>query len=97
MNTKDIDIFIKAKRNAILPNVLLCLAFLLICAFVLLELASVEHDFTLLIPLMALAFWCMAFGTQKWALVPRNELINIIERQINKDSEAIKYLSSKCT
>jgi hypothetical protein len=42
---------------------------------------------------MAVALNGFAFGAQKCVFVPRQELINIIERQINSDASAIEYLS----
>jgi hypothetical protein len=95
MDIKDIDIFIKAKRMTRIPNLILGIAYLLLWVFLGLEIAGIEHGYRVAIVSWVVALIGMAFGSQKWAFVPREKLIDIIERQINSDADAIEYMARK--
>lgn len=95
MEARDMELFIKAKKNTLIPNILTGLAAMLICSIFILEFMSINHDLTVTILTWAMVLYFTAFGVSKWAYVPREELINIIERQINNDSDALEYLANK--
>ncbi len=95
MEHKDIDLFIKAKKKTIIPSILAGISIMIFSSVFILELLGIEHGETLTILTWAMAFYFTAFGAGKWAFVPRDKLMNIIERQINNDAEALSYLSTR--
>jgi hypothetical protein len=92
---RDIEVFIKAKRGTLIPNVATGLAVLLFFSVVVLEYMGINHDLTATLLTWAAVLYFAAFGTSKWAYVSRQQLINVIERQINNDPKALEYLANK--
>ena len=94
MDKEDIEIFIKAKRGEVMPNILLALALCATLALYILESMNPAHEYTKLLLTAAFGLGSFAFGASKWAFVSRQQLIKIIEKQINQDPQALEYMSS---
>ncbi|MGI1679206.1 MAG: hypothetical protein K6L75_10770 [Cellvibrionaceae bacterium] len=95
MEPKDIDLFIKAKRKTMIPSILTGISLVLFSCIIVLDFMGIEYSNTKTILTWAISLYLFAFGAGKWAFVSRKELINIIERQINNDAEALSYLANK--
>jgi hypothetical protein len=97
METKDIDIFLKAKKQQKRIHLAYIISVILVVLFLALKAIDYEHDYivdTALILSVFIMFLYSKYSSDKYD-VTRNELINVIENFINSDAEALEYISNK--
>lgn len=92
---RDVDTLIRAKRDQVVINILMIVAFLTFTILIALEALSIEHQFTILLSTLGMVFLAVAMGQNKWVSVSRAQLIDIIERIINNDANALKIIAKK--
>lgn len=92
---RDVEVFLKAKRDQRVIDLLLGLSFFALSTLIGLEAFGVQHNYTILLATLSVVFMGASVGKSRWVSVSRNELVNSLERVINSDSEALKMLASK--
>ena len=94
MNLEDVRIYSKAKRQLKIGKYILSLAIIVMVISIAWMFTGVDSDWA---KITAITAFIVALLSQNgflgWGIVSQSQLIEIIERQINCDPEAIKYLS----
>ena len=95
MEDKDIDAFIKAKKELAISELLTVATMLPLAVLMFINGSGIGSQFEF--PLIMLAFCLLVFshGSSKWVAITRRQLIDIIERQINRDPVALQRLATK--
>lgn len=92
---KDVDIFIKAKKDQLVIDVFQGLSLLSLITLIALEALQLIHDYTIVLATMATVFMGAAMGQSRWIAVSRSKLLQTLEGIINNDSEGLKILAEK--
>jgi NAD(P)H-hydrate repair Nnr-like enzyme with NAD(P)H-hydrate dehydratase domain len=92
---KDIDTLIKAKRDEFTIQILMTFSALTFVTLIVLEALSIEHEYTILLATLGMVFLGSAIGQNRWVSVSRAQLIDVIERIISSDADALKMLAQK--
>lgn len=96
INENDIELFLKAKRQLKIRRNILILCILSLITWIALRFAGINHTY---LDTAALAVFfaglANADGGAFFAFIPKSKLLEIIERQINNDPQAIKYIAQK--
>jgi hypothetical protein len=95
VHEKDVDIFVKAKRDQFAIDALMALSFAALSALIVLEAIGRPHDYTILLATLSAVFMGASMGKSRWVAVSRDQLIDSLERTINSDPEALKILAKK--
>lgn len=95
LEEKDVETFIKAKRDQLAIDLLLVLAVASLAALVVLEALAISHDYTLVLATASTVLVGAATGQSRWVSVSRSQLVQTLERIINRDSEALEILARK--
>ncbi len=93
MNKSDIETFMKAKKEDRLYRLFQALSVISILVLLILNAYDPEHSLTTALLTASVLFSSFAFGANRWVSVSRRDLLDIIQRQINHDSEAIGEIS----
>ncbi|MBL4822791.1 MAG: hypothetical protein JKX90_04615 [Colwellia sp.] len=98
INEKDIDLYLEAKRQSKVRINILILCVLMLIIWIGLRFFGVNNT-TLDIAAVSIFIGVLvnADGGSFISFIPKLKLLEIIERQINSDPEAIKYVASKNT
>lgn len=95
---KEVDIYLKAKRQLKIGRAIATLCISMLVIFICLRIFDVNNIY------LDMAVVCIFVGSLVNAdggtfstYVSKSKLLKIIERQINNDPEAIKYIASKKT
>mgnify|MGYP000402384407 CR=1 FL=1 len=95
---KDIDLYLKAKRQSKVRKNILIMCILMLIIWIALRLLGVNNT---MLDIIAISIFIgglvNADGGSFSSFVPKSKLLEIIERQINSEPEAIKYVASKNT
>lgn len=98
IHEKDIDLYLEAKRQSKVRRYFLICCILMLVIWISLRLLGINNT---LLDITAVSIFIAglanADGGSFISFVPKSKLIEIIERQINSDPEAIKYVASKNT
>lgn len=92
---KDIDLFLKAKKEEKTSKFLQFLSVVSLLALVMLEVFEINHDYTTVLATLSIAFMMTALGHSRWITVSRAHLIATLEGIINRDANALKILADK--
>ncbi|UTF59137.1 hypothetical protein [Gilvimarinus sp. DA14] len=92
---KDIELFLKAKKEEKTTIFLQSLSAAFLLALVMLEVFNVTHDYTILLATISIVFMTAALGRSRWITVSRSHLIATLESIINRDANALKILADK--
>ncbi|WP_341939116.1 hypothetical protein [Marinimicrobium sp. C2-29] len=92
---KDVDNLIKAKRDRFAVDALMALSSIALAVLILLEAFNVEHEYTIVIATASMMSMIGAMGQNKWVSVSRSQLIQTLDRIVNRDSSALKILAKK--
>ncbi len=95
MIEKDIDKFLKAKKEQLAIDILMFCSLATISSLILLEAMSIEHDHTILLAIFSMIFLMSAMGSSRWVTISRSDLLDIIRRQIDSDAEALVTIAEK--
>ena len=95
VDEKDVEVFIKAKRDQFATDVLMGLSFFALSSLIVLEAIGRPHDYTILLATLSAVFMAASTGKSRWVAVSRDELIDSLERTINSDPEALEMLAEK--
>ncbi|MGQ9425619.1 hypothetical protein ACXYTJ_08120 [Gilvimarinus sp. F26214L] len=95
VDERDIEIFLKAKRDQRTIDVLMGLSFVALATLVGLEALGVPHDYTVALATLSVVFMGASVSKSRWVSVPRNELVSSLERIINSDPEALTMVAEK--
>jgi hypothetical protein len=95
MDEKDIELFIKAKKQQRVESTMTIVAALLFVVFTVLHALDTEQgSWAIALPMWT--FLLLLSARQSlWVPVSREQLVNVIERQINRDPEALTTLTFK--
>ncbi|MBE0365494.1 hypothetical protein PULV_b0075 [Pseudoalteromonas ulvae UL12] len=93
IHEKDIDLYLKAKRQLKIRRNILIMCILMLIIWIALRLFGINNT-TLDIVAVSI-FMGGLVNADGGSFVPKSKLLEIIERQINSDPEAIKYVGSK--
>jgi hypothetical protein len=100
INEKDIDLYLRAKNQSKIRKNILISGFLVLIIWIGLRLFGV-NNITLDSVTVGLLFTFLVnsdgSGVSPISFVSKSKLLEIIERQINSDPEALKYVISKNT
>ncbi len=92
---RDVDTLIKAKRDRVAIDILMILSSVALTVLILLEALDISHDYTVILATVSMVFMGSAMGQNKWVSVSRYQLIQTLERIINRDSNALRMLAEK--
>lgn len=92
---KDVDTFIKAKKDQLAINILQGLSLLSLTVLIVLEALQLTRDYTILLATISSASMGGAMGQSRWLAVSRGKLIETLERIINNNPEGLKILAEK--
>jgi hypothetical protein len=92
---KDVDTLIKANRDRMAIDILMILSSVALAVLILLEALDISHDYTIVLATVSMAFMGSAMGQNKWVSVSRFQLIQTLERIINRDANALRILAEK--
>lgn len=92
---KDIELYLKAKKDRLAIDILLVLSSLCLGVLIYLEATNSKHDLTILLATISVVLSLSAFGKSRWVSVSRNDLVNCLGRVISNDSGALKIIASK--
>lgn len=92
---KDVDTFIKAKKDQLAIDILQGLSLASLTVLIALEALQVTSNYTICLATLTAVFMLGAMGQSKWVAISRSQLIETLERIINTDSEALKMLAEK--
>lgn len=76
-------------------DILQGLSALSLTVLVTLEALQVPHDYTMLLATLSAVFMGGSMGPNKWIVVSRGQLVQTLERVIQRDPEALKMLAEK--
>jgi len=93
MDRIDVDTFIKAKKEDLVYRIFHVCVILLIGLLLYLNRYYPGHAYTTIILGASLLFSGLAQGMNRWVSVSRQDLLEIIQRMINRDSDAIEKIS----
>ncbi|GAB1258402.1 hypothetical protein NBRC116494_29040 [Aurantivibrio plasticivorans] len=89
MSEDDLKIFLKAKKEEFASQVLTVLSLIPLCVIIVTEALAIHFEYTMLAAVFSSILLVASAGNKRWVTVTRRDLINLIERQINSDSEAL--------
>ncbi|WNO10503.1 hypothetical protein [Teredinibacter sp. KSP-S5-2] len=92
---KDIEVFLKAKKNQLAIDIFQVLSSLTLVLLVFLEAMNITDDYTTVLATISVVFAMSAYGKGKWISISRADLIKTIEQAINRVPEALRMLASK--
>ena len=92
---KDIDIFLKAKKEEVATNVLQACSVICLTVLITLEALSVSHEYTIVLATLSVIFIFSSLGHSRWVSVSRVELIKTLEKVFNNDAKALQILARK--
>jgi len=92
---KDVEIFLKAKKQELATNILQSISAVFLLALVVLEVISPEHGYTVALATISVVFMSAAFGHSRWVTVSRADLIETLEDIFNRDANALRILADK--
>ncbi|MDP5213461.1 hypothetical protein ORJ66_10450 [Pseudoalteromonas tunicata] len=96
IHKNDIELFLKAKRQLKIRRNILILCIVSLITWIALRFIGISHTYLDFVVLAVfLGGLVNADGGAFFAFIPKSKLLDIIERQINKDPEAIKYIAKK--
>jgi hypothetical protein len=95
MDSKDIDAFIKAKKEQTRAELLGIAALLPLALLMFIEASDIETRFTFPLIMFVFILLVTSQGASRSVSVSRRELVAIIERQINRDPAALQLLAEK--
>jgi len=95
---KEIDTYLNAKRQLKIRRAIAILCILMLIIFICLRVFSVNNLYLdIAVVSVFVGALVNADGGSYSTYVSKSKLLKIIERQINNDPEAIKYIASKKT
>ena len=100
INEKDIDLYLRAKNQSKIRKNILISGFLVLIIWIGLRLFGVNNitlDSVTVVLLFTFLVNSDGSGVSPISFVFNSKLLEIIERQINSDPEALKYVISKNT
>lgn len=92
---KDVDTFIKAKKDQLAINILQGLSLLSLTVLIILEALQLTRDYTILLATISSVAMGGAMGQSRWLAVSRCKLIETLEGIINNSPEGLKILAEK--
>jgi hypothetical protein len=93
---KEIDIYLEAKQQSKANKAMTVISILALITFVALRLLDISNAYLDVVVISVfIGALVNANGSSFISHVTRSQLLKIIERQINSDPEAIKYVASK--
>lgn len=93
MDKSDIKTYMKARKEDRLYRLFHALSVTSIVVLLMLNAYETEHNLTTALLTTSVIFSSFAFGANRWISVSRQDLLDIIQRQINNDSEALGEIS----
>ena len=98
IHEKDIDLYLEAKRQSKVRRNILILCILMLIIWIGLRFFGVNNtSLDIAVVSIFIGGLVNADGGSFISFVTKSKLLDIIERQINSDPEAIKYVASKNT
>ena len=102
MNSRDIDIFLKAKKQQKYTKKINIATILVLLLYIIFLLFGIHHHYSDVIVasiLIAVTFQNsdinFSGSADKVRVITRNDLLNVIENSINNDADALEYIRSK--
>lgn len=92
---QDVEIFLKAKKEAFFGRALQMVSACLLCALIFLEVVYPEHDYPIVLATLSVVLMAAALGHSKWVIISRARLIQTLESIFNRDANALRLLAEK--
>lgn len=94
MTEEDIKIFLKAKKEQLAADILLVIAVLFLIILFVLEVLHPQHEYTIVLSTLTFVALLSSYGSSRWVSISKKDLLGLIQRQIDADSEALTTLSN---
>lgn len=95
MDEKDIEVFLQAKRENIYTRVYAVLAIALLVLLIFMETIRFYDEYTIVVASIAVMVAACIGSPSRMVKVTRVQLLEIIEKQINRDEKALQLLVRK--
>ena len=90
---KDIKLLLSAKKDNLAINILMTLSVVSLIVLIFLEVTQINDDYTIILATVSAVLMGSSAGVNKWVSVSRADLIETIERIVQKDANGLKLLA----